>query len=89
MKYINGNYYVEIKDKTYLIHPTENIFLCKRDPTKSLRTQYQIQNETQIRKRQKVIRNNNNEMMVEKYPKNKQPIQVQQKIKPPISPSCN
>ena len=88
MKYLNGNYYAEVKDKTYLIHPTESNFLRRRDPTKSLRTQYQVQIETQIRKSQKVIRNINNELMVKNYPKNKQPIQEQQTIKPPICPSC-
>ena len=42
MKYLIGNYYVEVKDKRYVIHPTENIIVRERDPTKSLRTQYQI-----------------------------------------------
>ena len=54
MKYLDGNYYVEVKDHRYKIHPTENIILRKRDEPKSLRTQYQVQNETQIRK---VIKN--------------------------------
>ena len=56
MKYLNGEYYVEVKDHRYKIHPTENIVLCKRDPPTSLRTQYQVQNETRIRKNQKVIK---------------------------------
>ena len=41
----------------YKIHPTENIILRLRDPPKSLRTQYQVQNNTQIRRNEKVIRN--------------------------------
>ena len=41
-----------------------------------------------IRKNQKVIRNDNNELIVKNYPKNKQPIIQQQKFKPPHCPSC-
>ena len=88
MKYLNGEYYVEVKDHRYKIHPTENIILRKRDPPTSLRTQYQIQNETQIRKNQKVIKNDDNQLIVKNYPKNKQPIIQQQKFKPPNCPSC-
>ena len=88
MKYLNGNYYVEVKDHRYRIHPTENIMLRLRDPPQSLRTQYQVQNNTQIRKNQKVIKNDNNELIVENYPKNKQPNIAQPKIKPPSCPSC-
>ena len=74
MKNLNGEYYVEIKDHRFKIHPNENIVLRKRDPPKSLRTQYQVQNETQIRKNQKVIKNDNDELVVNSYPKKKQPI---------------
>ena len=68
MKYLNGNYYVEVKDHRYRIHPTENIILRKGDPPTSLRTQYQVQNETRIRKNQKVIKNDNNQLVVKNYP---------------------
>ena len=61
MKYLDSNYYVEVKDLRYRVHQTEKIILRLRDDPKSLRTQYQVQNETQIRKNQKVIRNDNNE----------------------------
>ena len=88
MKYLNGEYYVEVKDHRYKIHPTENIILRKRDPPTSLRTQYQVQNETQIRKNQKVIKNDNNQLVVKNYPKNKQPIIQQSKFKLPNCPSC-
>ena len=71
MKYFNGNYYVEVKDHRNKIHPTENIILRKRDPSTSLRTQYQVQNETLIRRNQKVIKNDKDESIVENYPKNK------------------
>ena len=87
MKYLNGEYYVEVKDHRYKIHPTENIILRKRDPPTSLRTQYQVQNETQIRRKQKVIKDNDNQLKVKNYPKSQQPIQ-QQKFKPPNCPSC-
>ena len=88
MNYLNGEYYVEVKDHRYKIHPTENIILRKRDPPNSLRTQYQVQNETQIWRNQKVIKNDSDEMIVENYPKNKQPIVQQSKFKPPNYPSC-
>ena len=39
MKYLDGNYYVELKDKRYRIHPTENIKLRLRDEPITLRTQ--------------------------------------------------
>ena len=90
MKYLNGEYYVEVKDHRYKIHPTENIILRKRDPPTSLRTQYQVQNETQIRRNQKVIKNDNDQLLVKNYPKNKnnQPSIQQQKFKLPNCPSC-
>ena len=62
MKYLDGNYYVEVRDHRYKIHPTENIILRRQDEPKSLRTQYQNQNETKIRRNQKVIKNNNDEL---------------------------
>ena len=87
MKYLNGEYYVEVKDR-YRIHPTEHIILRKRHPPLSLRTQYQVQNDTQIRKNQKVVRNDNNDGIVKNCPRNKQRIQQQQKFKPPDCLSC-
>ena len=88
MKFLNGQYYVEVKDKRYFIHPTENIKLRKRDPPISLRTQHQVQNETQIGKNQKVIRDGKYKLVVKNYPKNKQPIQQQLKFEPPKCPTC-
>ena len=88
MKYLNGQNYVEVKDHRYKIHPTENIILRLRDEPKSLRTQYQVQNETQICRNQKVIRNDNDELVAKNYPKNnknKQPI-IQKQL--PNCPSC-
>ena len=87
MKYLNGEYYVEVRDHRYKNHPTENIILRKRDPSTSLRTQYQVQNETKIRRNQKVIKNDDDQLVVKNYPKNKnkQPI-IQQQL--PNCPSC-
>ena len=85
MKYLDNNYYVEVKDKRYRIHPTENIVLKLRDEPKSLRTQYQVQNETKIRRNQKVIKNDNDELIVKNYPKNKQSF-IQKQL--PNCPSC-
>ena len=86
MKYLNGHYYVDVKDHRYKIHPTENIILRLRDPPTSLRTQFQVQNETQIRKNQKVVENNG-KIKVKNYPKNKnkQPI-IQKQL--PNCPTC-
>ena len=86
MKYLNGESYVEVKDSSK-IHPTENIILRKRDPPTSLGTQYQVQNETQIRKNQKVMKNDNNQLEVKNYPKNKNKHPIIQK-QLPNCPSC-
>ena len=87
MKYLNGEYYVEVKDHRYKIHPTENNILRKPDEPKFLRTQYQVQNETQIRKNQKNVKNDNDELIVKNYPENKQPIIQQPKFNLPNCPS--
>ena len=79
MNYPNGEDYVEVKDLRYIIHPTENNNYRKRDPPTSLRIQYQVQNETQIRKNQKVIMNDKKELVVKVYAKTKQPIQQKPK----------
>ena len=87
MKYLDGDYYVEVKDHRYKIHPTEIIILRKRDPPTTVRTQYQVQNETQIRRNQKVIKNDNDQLIVKKYPRNKQPT-IQRKSNLPSCPGC-
>ena len=87
MKYLDDNYYVEVKDHRYRIQPTEIILLRKRDPPTSLRTQYQVQNDTQIRKSQKDIENNEN-LEVKNYPKNYQPSRKQPEFKFPNCPTC-
>ena len=89
MKYLNGEFFVEVKDHRYKIHSTENILLRLRDEPKSLKTQYQVQNETKRRGNQKVIKNDNDQFVVKNDTKNKnkQPI-FQQKFKPKNCPSC-
>ena len=69
MKRLNGKDYVEVKDKRYIIHPTENNILRERKKPRSLRTQYQIFNKTQIRRNQKVLKNENNELELILFPK--------------------
>ena len=88
MKYLNGEYYVEVKDHRHRIHSSENIILRRRNPATSLRTQYQVQNNTQIRKNQKIIKNDNGELVVEHYPKNKQLKSQKPKFKPRNCPTC-
>ena len=87
MKLLNVKYYVEVKDRRYTTHPTGTIILRLRDELISLRIQDQVQNETQIRKNQKVIKNSNDKLVVKNYPKSKQPIQQQPNFKPPNCPS--
>ena len=88
MNFHNGEYYVEVKDHRYRIHPTEIIVLRKQDPPHSLRTQYQVQNEIQISRNLKVVEKNG-KIEVKNYPKKKkQLIKQQPKFKPPNCPSC-
>ena len=55
-----------------------------------MRTQYQVQNKTQIRKNHNDIKNNNDELVVKNCPKNKQPVILhqQQKFKPTDCSNC-
>ena len=88
MIFPNGQYYVEVKDYRYRIYPIENTILRDRNPPKFLRTQNQVQNETQIRKNHKLIKINNDELIVKNYPKIKQPVIQPPKFTPPNCPSC-
>ena len=78
---------MEVRDKRYKNHPTEKIKLGLRHPPTSFRTQYQVQNDTQIRKNQKVVEIDNDELKVKNNPKKKHPIK-QCKFKLPDCPSC-
>ena len=42
MENLDGNYYVEVKDHRYKIHPTENIILRKRGEAKSLNIKFKM-----------------------------------------------
>ena len=90
MKYLNGKYYVEVKDKRYKIHPSENIILREREQPKSLRTQYQVQNDTKIRRNQKVIKDDKGKLTVKPYPKKEKEKEIGNNIQKIIQcPSCN
>ena len=56
MIYLIGRFYVEVKGKRYIIHPSFDILLRARHEPKSLRTNYHVQNITRIRKNQKDIK---------------------------------
>ena len=87
MKFLNVQYYVEVKDHRYKIHPAHKTILRERDPPKSLRTQYQVENGIRIGRNQKIVENNG-KLEVKNYPKKKQPIIHQPKIKASQCPSC-
>ena len=87
-KYLNGEFYVEVKDHRYIFHSTENIILRKRNPLSSLRTQYQVQKETKISKNHKVIKKNNDGLVVKIYPKNNQLKNQKPKLELPNCPRC-
>ena len=77
-----------MKDHRYKFHPNGKIILGLREGPKSLRTRYQVQKQTQIRRNQKVIKIDNDELIVKKYPKTKQPNNQQPIYRPPIFPGC-
>ena len=59
MKFPNGRCYLEVEDKGYNIHPTENFLLGFKGERKRLEAQYHVHKNTQIKKYQKVIKNDN------------------------------
>ena len=87
MEYLDSNYYVEVKDHRYKIHPTENFIIRLRDEPKSFRTQNHVQNETQIRTNQKTVEHDG-KFEVKNYPNNKLPIIQQPKFTSPNCPNC-
>ena len=62
-----------IKDKRYSIHPIYDIILRGRDVPKSLRTQYQVINESKLRKKPKSFKSDNDKLELERYPKKSKP----------------
>ena len=87
MKYLNGKCYVEVQNKRDTVQPTEKIILRKKDPAFSLRTQYQVRNIIQIKKNQKLVRNDNHELIVKNNPKKKQTFQQQPMFEQPKFPN--
>ena len=69
MKHLNGQFYAEDQDKTYISDPKETSIKREREEPKSFRTRYQVMNKTQRRRNQKVNENKNVELVVEPYPK--------------------
>ena len=54
MQHLNNKYYEAVRVKRYVIRPTETFVLRERKEPKCLRIQYQIVNETKIRRSQKL-----------------------------------
>ena len=71
MIYLDGKYYVELKDTRYRIHPLYDNIIGETEETKLLRTQNQFEKITQIRWNQKVNKNKTDELEVNRYPKTK------------------
>ena len=51
MKYLNGVYYVKVKDQRYMIHPTEDLSSRKREPPKILENSKSCKKWNEIRKK--------------------------------------
>ena len=56
MKKLNGEYYVEVKDHRYKIHPTENIILRKRDEPNLLELNIKFKMRLRLREIKKLLR---------------------------------
>ena len=55
-KYLNGQFYVEVKNQRQRLHPAEDNILGVKAPLKPLRTQYKVQIGTHIRKNKKFLK---------------------------------
>ena len=88
MIHLKGKYFVEVKDKRYSTHTLYDIILGKREPSKILRTQYQVISETKVRRTQKVIKHDILQLEVKRYPKKTLPITEKPKIDLPFYLSC-
>ena len=60
-----------VKDKRYNIHPKKKDVLREREPPKSLRNQYQVINDTELKKSGKVNKINDNDIEVKAYTETK------------------
>ena len=56
MKYLDGNYYVEVKDHRYRIHPTENIILRKRNRQHLLENNIKFKMRLRLERIKKLLR---------------------------------
>ena len=59
MKNLVGTFFVEVNDKNYTIHPTENILFRECKKPKNIKFQYQVNNVTQIGRNQTIFGNKN------------------------------
>ena len=64
MKNLNIRYYVEAKDRRYIIHPNQNITLRQRKDSKRLRLQYRDINDTKKGRNPKIVENEKGELGV-------------------------
>ena len=62
-------FYVEVEDKSYLNHSIENNILRERKKPESLKEEYEIANESKIRKIHRVLEKENEKLEVKSYPK--------------------
>ena len=69
IKHLKAKYYVEVKEKKNILHPIKKNILRLSELSKSLKTQNQVQNETQTKKSQNYIGKYNNQLEVKNYPK--------------------
>ena len=68
MKFLNGKYYVEVKDERYLFHPSENSILRLLNEPKSSKHKMKFEIILKLVKDQKVIKNEKSELKVNNYP---------------------
>ena len=69
MKYLIIKYYTEVKDKSCNTHPNGKKILRECKEPESLRVQYQVFIETQIRNNQEVIKDGDGQLQVKTHPK--------------------
>ena len=79
---------VELKDKRYVIHSNGKNLIALRDPSKSSRTQNQLQNETDFKKKSEFYKFQNPYLEVERYPKKEKANLEKPKFNLPDFPNC-
>ena len=77
IKILNNKQCVEVKDRRYTVHPTENILRERKKP-KPLRNQYQDINDAKTGRNQELIKFENCELEVESYSRRKFKQEIQQ-----------